>query len=81
MPQRVAKVEQEYAGRAVKVGEAFDVDQQDVQLLLDMGRIERGDEDSPPPFYQVKVPTPSPIAATGSYATREMRPNRRGSRA
>lgn len=38
--QRIAKVAQEYAQRQIKVGETFDVEPQDVHLLLTIGRIE-----------------------------------------
>lgn len=71
MPQRVAKIEQEYAGRIVKPGESFEVEPGDVQLLLDLGRIERTAQDPPPPWYQQPVsPTPPPAV----YQTRDMQP-------
>ena len=37
---RVSRVEQEYAGRRVGVGERFDVEEEHVALLLHIGRIE-----------------------------------------
>jgi len=40
MPERTAKVEQEYAGRRVAVGERFEVEPGHVGLLLAIGRIE-----------------------------------------
>ena len=38
--ERTAKVEQEYAQRQVKVGQRFQVEEQDVNALLALGRIE-----------------------------------------
>jgi hypothetical protein len=40
MPRHTAMVEQEYAGRQIKVGEAFDVEPIHVQLLSMLGRID-----------------------------------------
>lgn len=41
--QRVARIEQTYALRPVKVGEPFEVEPQDVEILLKLGRIEPED--------------------------------------
>lgn len=41
MPTRISKTQHEYPyGHRRKVGEAFEVDQKDVDLLLALGRIE-----------------------------------------
>lgn len=40
MPKRMSRIAQEYSGRAVAVGERFEVEAQDVSLLLAIGRIE-----------------------------------------
>jgi hypothetical protein len=40
MAKRIAKVAQEYAQRHIEVGETFDVDESDVALLLELGRLE-----------------------------------------
>lgn len=40
MPKRISKVAQEYAQRQIGVGETFDVEPQDVALLLTLDRIE-----------------------------------------
>lgn len=58
--QRISKVTHEYAGRQLKVGEAFDCDQAHVHLLLALGRIEREDIDAPKQF------------STGQYSRRDM---------
>jgi hypothetical protein len=67
---RVSKVEQEYAGRAVAVGERFEVEEGHVALLLYIGRIEpqRGD-----PGYVEPAITASD---SQGYKTREMKPKR-----
>lgn len=67
---RVSKVEQEYAGRRVSVGERFDVEEAHVALLLHIGRIEpqRGD-----PGYVERAITAS---ESHGYKTREMKPKR-----
>lgn len=55
MPQRVAKVDQEYAGRQVKVGEVFRVEPGDVGLLSVLGRIEDKDMQAESPAeYQTR---------------------------
>jgi len=40
MPKRTSRVAQEYAGRAIGVGERFEVEEQHIYLLLAIGRIE-----------------------------------------
>jgi hypothetical protein len=43
MPERTCKVALQYAGRDVDVGERFDVEPKDVELLLTIGWIEPED--------------------------------------
>lgn len=55
--ERTAKVDQEYAQRQVKVGQRFHVEQQDVQVLLILGRIEPVDGEAgfiPPTTYRTR---------------------------
>lgn len=40
MQERISKVAHEYAGRQLKVGDAFDIEPDHVPLLLALGRIE-----------------------------------------
>lgn len=40
MPKRVAKVAQAYAGRDIRVGQAFEVEVDHVGILLTLGHIE-----------------------------------------
>lgn len=40
MPDRISKTEHEYAGRRLSKGDMFHVEQQDIPLLLAIGRIE-----------------------------------------
>ena len=40
MPQRISKIAHQYAERDLTAGESFDVEPQDVSLLLLLGRIE-----------------------------------------
>lgn len=68
MHRRVAKVAQEYAGRQVDVGETFDVDQQDLELLIAIGRVEREDGDAVPGFVKRDVVATTPA----NYNTRDM---------
>lgn len=67
---RVSRVEQEYAGRAVAVGEQFDVEEGHVALLLHIGRIapEKGE-----PGYVERALTASESLG---YKTRDMKPKR-----
>jgi hypothetical protein len=46
MPERIAKVAQEYAQRQIKVGERFHVEPEHIVLLLALGRIEPEEIDS-----------------------------------
>lgn len=64
---RVSRVEQEYAGRSVAVGEQFDVEEGHVALLLHIGRIapEKGE-----PGYVARALTAS---ESHGYKTREMK--------
>jgi hypothetical protein len=68
MPERISKVSHEYAGRQVKVGERFNVDAADVELMVAMGRVERDVEDKIPAFVH---PTKS-ADWPNTYATRDM---------
>lgn len=75
MPERIAKVSTEYAGRRLAVGERFEVEPNHVDILLAVGHIEpvRGE-----PGY-----VGSDLTADGAagYQTRDMRaqsPRRRG---
>lgn len=74
MQKRIAKVAQEYAGRQVQVGEGFDVEPQDVVLLLTIGRIEPQDGDVLPGFMQRDMACDTPQG----YATRVMTANLHG---
>jgi hypothetical protein len=40
MPEHIAKVDQMYYDRQIKVGDTFDVDERDVELLSLLGRID-----------------------------------------
>lgn len=75
MQKRIAKVDQEYAGRLVRVGQGFDVEPQDVVLLLTIGRIEPQDGDVLPGFMQRDMSCSGPQ----NYATRVMTANLRNS--
>lgn len=60
--ERVSAVEHEYAGRRLKVGEAFQCDAIDVELLLALGRIkpergERGYVEPEPQTYTTRAMT------------------------
>lgn len=50
MQTRQAKVAQEYAGRQVQVGDKFDVDEQDVVVLLTTGLITAETTDATPGY-------------------------------
>ena len=76
MAQRIAKVAQEYAGRRIKPGETFEVQEIHVRLLEAIGRIEpvaRAAEGAPPTTGAASTTTremrPGPAA---SYQTRDM---------
>ncbi len=43
MPRRIAKVKQEYAGRDIAAGEAFEVEAEHVDILLYAGLIDADD--------------------------------------
>lgn len=67
---RIAKVEQEYAGRRLQVGEAFEPEPQHVPLLLALGRIEPMDGDP------VDVTRDMTVETSGNYLTRDLTPER-----
>jgi hypothetical protein len=71
MPERIAKVEQEYAGRKVTVGERFEVEEGHVALLLEIGRIEP-EEGEPGYVARELTADESPV-----YRTREMKPKKK----
>lgn len=72
MPERIAKVAQEYAGRQIGVGETFQVEAEHVYLLLTIGRIEPVEGES---GYEVRDMT---AGAPAAYMTRDMQPSRPG---
>lgn len=57
MPERIAKIDQDYAGRRVKAGETFEVEPQLVHILEALGRLE---------------PEAQRESGGGEYRTREM---------
>ena len=77
MPERLCKVPHTYAGRQIEVGQRFEVDPADVELMLAMGRIEREDGDKVPAHVNARDAATWP----NTYTTRDMsaaRPARRG---
>ncbi len=66
MPERIAKVAQEYGQRRIKVGELFQVEPQHVDVLLRVGHIEPEEGEL---GYVVRDLNPG---AAGVYQTRDM---------
>ncbi len=71
MPERIAKVAQEYAQRRISVGERFHVEQQHVDLLLRVGHIEP--EEGEPGY----VARDLQAGDAGEYLTRDMKADQR----
>lgn len=75
MPERVSKVEHEYAGRRLKVGERFDCEPQHVAMMLAIGRVEP--EEGEPGYVGRDLQAGGPT----NYMTRDLQaapPRRRG---
>jgi hypothetical protein len=70
MPERIAKVAQDYAQRPVKVGQRFHVEQHDVDLLLQLGRIEPVDGEPGYETSDLSAGVPAP------YMTRDIQARR-----
>lgn len=70
--KRIAKVDQEYAGKQVRAGESFEVEENHIVLLLAIGRIELEQNEAVPDFRTRSMEAGQ---ATG-YLTREMKPRR-----
>lgn len=68
MLHRIAKVDQQYAQRMVKVGEGFLVEPRDVPLLIAIGRIDPQADDPVPGF----MPRSAQEQPAQGYATRIM---------
>jgi hypothetical protein len=71
MPERTCKVALQYAGRDVGVGERFNVEAKDVELLLTIGWIE------PEEGEEVYVTRDMAAGEPEEYKTREMQPAKR----
>lgn len=50
MPERICAIAHEYAGRQVKVGDRFEVEPGDVELMLATGRVQRESDDRVPGY-------------------------------
>lgn len=72
MVQRVSKARHEYAGCQVEVGDKFEVEAADVELMVAIGRIERDEADRVPSFVHPSRSADWP----GTYSTRELRARR-----
>ncbi|MBI4291313.1 MAG: hypothetical protein HY661_07540 [Betaproteobacteria bacterium] len=70
MPERISKAHHEYAGRQLHPGDRFNVEPQDLELLLLLQRIEPEEPDE----YQTRDMAAAPPAA---YRTRDMSPRKR----
>lgn len=76
MVQRRSRVEHVYAGRVVGVGDTFEVEEQDVEILSRLGRIEPEEGDKVP-GYAVKPLLPNQETGYSDRAMRAQTPRQR----